>query len=1064
MAFTYSSNVITQTGIDNDLTGLNGKTGVTTTTDNGVVFYQIDESTRLVIQGTLFHDPRTEVLILRHDHPAGNVNNPAMHIDAGGVMSPVQSWTRDNDNRLVGTTSTSHGLVVDQAVLVSLPSSNSDHVLHNQCLPIISVTNNTFTLGNTEHTTGTFTPDGTDFRVCPHYYYGVETTAHGRTGVSSDCGLYIVGSSPTEYKEGEAGIRVNSMRGLFTCKGGVITTHRPLALGGSLNIKDATLIGTRRLDTRSFGSGVFQNVNLVNIEPAKLLGAKMVEPSVNLLDAGLIEVYTQFWSETVLRDFDTTNNVNDYDIGHTSNYDYPHRDYILINPVQGSNIRALFRQTTNQNGEAQRGVTITKKEVHFNFKDSADNNIQDVKLYMADNPDPTYSKSATLTAPTLTSHIYTYGSYFSQNVQSTLVQLVYSDNADVTLTGDGTKDIDTLVSDYNGSNTAQISVRAGGTVVPTSGELITLSDGAVPTNTLGVFNSSDSSITYDYTNPIVYEYTSDASGDIAKFAVTTSAQIREYVSTDPSASSQNGNGGPYDIDLNGSDQWVDSSSDRPNYNNAWDEATEFGGFYKVDRRSLTNTDADDFRFNYCSYNHLLASTTLALKGPGEINTNWVLFTDRSVTETNKATVQAYTSINTPQQFYDAAKLFLYDNFTGEQNTLVSRDGDTIDAGTLNVEVDANITGDAFSYNGTDTITIKSTKFLGNIITTGTTTKTNTAAGSDAQVIGTFGADTVLEYTLENIDGSTRYELYNATTSMLVATEKLNLGAGYHDYSSTYIANTRTIVATANLVVNDFVKFTADITDYDDTTNAETHTFSNGTYHIITAVDLNNFQVTVNGLIYQFARTANDLEFYRGGMINTGDNIRLRCTCTIGVEAMLPAELSAVATADGITFQVEQIPDLVYNENGVNGQTLYNSVEWDADFTSDVTGVDMSDADGQVDVRQIYAFFVYATTTADGIANWFKGIFAIDNSNYVVLTANADIKLQNTGNVATIISGGRMYRDDNGFILHAESGDKPLMIDSGSLVANVQPQVESALNLNTKIASIKSNTGLIPGLL
>ena len=103
----------------------------------------------------------------------------------------------------------------------------------------------------------------------------------------------------------------------------------------------------------------------------------------------------------------------------------------------------------------------------------------------------------------------------------------------------------------------------------------------------------------------------------------------------------------------------------------------------------------------------------------------------------------------------------------------------------------------------------------------------------------------------------------------------------------------------------------------------------------------------------------------------------------------------------------------------------------ADYTNPM-GVDVSDADGTASVKEIYAFFTYSTTTADGVDKWFNGMRAIDNANYEVKTANADIKIQNIGSNSVIVTGGRMYRDDGASILHAENGDKPIVMDSGAL--------------------------------
>jgi hypothetical protein len=200
--------------------------------------------------------------------------------------------------------------------------------------------------------------------------------------------------------------------------------------------------------------------------------------------------------------------------------------------------------------------------------------------------------------------------------------------------------------------------------------------------------------------------------------------------------------------------------------------------------------------------------------------------------------------------------------------------------------------------------------------------------------------------------------------------------------------------------------------------------------------------------------------YSGDEIAVNDVIRLRVTCVVGASAMLPVILQGVATSTGLTFQVDQVADEVYNSNSIDGSTVSTLT---ADYSNPM-GVDVSDADGTASVKEIYAFFVYSTTTEDGVENWFGGMRAIDNANYEVVTANADIKIQNIGTNAVIVSDGRLFRDDSASVLFAKQGDKPISMDSGALVTSVQPQVEAALNANAKISSINNNSKLIPSLL
>ena len=208
--------------------------------------------------------------------------------------------------------------------------------------------------------------------------------------------------------------------------------------------------------------------------------------------------------------------------------------------------------------------------------------------------------------------------------------------------------------------------------------------------------------------------------------------------------------------------------------------------------------------------------------------------------------------------------------------------------------------------------------------------------------------------------------------------------------------------------------------------------------------------------------------YEQSEIAVGDVVRLRCTCVVGATAMLPTEITGVATSTGITFQVDQQADEVYNANGIDGSSVSKTLNAStgtlvSDYSSPM-GVDVSDADGTASVKEIYAFFVYSTTTEDGVEEWFGGMRAIDNANYEIVTARSDIKIQNIGTNAVIVSDGRLFRDDSTSVLYAENGDKPISMDSGALTTNVQPMVESALNANAKISSINNNTKIIPALL
>ena len=66
-----SNGFIVQTGTDNDLSDLANNTGVTTTQDAGVTFYDFGNN-KLKVYGTVHQDPETEVCIFQDDSTEGN--------------------------------------------------------------------------------------------------------------------------------------------------------------------------------------------------------------------------------------------------------------------------------------------------------------------------------------------------------------------------------------------------------------------------------------------------------------------------------------------------------------------------------------------------------------------------------------------------------------------------------------------------------------------------------------------------------------------------------------------------------------------------------------------------------------------------------------------------------------------------------------------------------------------------------------------------------------------------------------------------------------------------------
>jgi hypothetical protein len=374
-----------------------------------------------------------------------------------------------------------------------------------------------------------------------------------------------------------------------------------------------------------------------------------------------------------------------------------------------------------------------------------------------------------------------------------------------------------------------------------------------------------------------------------------------------------------------------------------------------------------------TYDKLL--TTMSIDAEDTFNPAIVLLDDLVLTESNKAIVDTYTEIDTPQKFYDKAKAYLVDNYAGEASTLVARSGNEIDLGSYNLVIDSGASS-VFAFDGT-TITIKASTFIGNLTTSGLVTLANGAV-----VLGTItdanGSRATLQYSISGLIQHSRVQIYNVTT------------------------------------------------------------------------DAEIFNGSVNATTYSS-------QYTEGTEVTSGDEIRLRVTRQNGVTAYLPFTATAIATASGFSLKASQEADAVYNANAIDGSLVSTLT---ADFPN--VQVDVDDADGLCDVREIYARYVNIITTKEGIRQWFSGITAINAVNYQVNTAVNDLTIQNVGTNGVNLGVARIFRDDGAIIL--AQGNAPITQDNGEFVQFIQPQLDSAMNTNAKLDGVSKNTNLIPALL
>ena len=165
-------------------------------------------------------------------------------------------------------------------------------------------------------------------------------------------------------------------------------------------------------------------------------------------------------------------------------------------------------------------------------------------------------------------------------------------------------------------------------------------------------------------------------------------------------------------------------------------------------------------FKFAEYSRALSSTSINLKGNNAAVVEWILFPDTLITQSVRATVDAYLTLNDSLEFYDRAKSNLYTNFAGQTATFVTRSGTLIDAGAYNVNIDAS-SGVAFAISG-NTITIKSSLFTGDMVTTGVITMLGGAVfnGTRTDANGTIAPPVTI--TMTNVQPNSEIRAYVGT--------------------------------------------------------------------------------------------------------------------------------------------------------------------------------------------------------------------------------------------------------------------------------------------------------------
>ena len=201
----------------------------------------------------------------------------------------------------------------------------------------------------------------------------------------------------------------------------------------------------------------------------------------------------------------------------------------------------------------------------------------------------------------------------------------------------------------------------------------------------------------------------------------------------------------------------------------------------VDDRTETNQKITflGYKYGYGTFSIQFQGNTIVA---AEATTPVTL--DANITETSKAVVDQYVYLETPAKVYDKAASYLEDYFgTAYLNFMVSKSGETINAGSYDVVIDAiNILGPVTSFGiSGNTMTIKASTFTGNITTTGVISLINGAnfIGIRNDANGIIYPD--LNISITGIVPNSRLQVFNNTTGL----EVYNLTVSGTSVAATY---------------------------------------------------------------------------------------------------------------------------------------------------------------------------------------------------------------------------------------------------------------------------------------
>ena len=176
---------------------------------------------------------------------------------------------------------------------------------------------------------------------------------------------------------------------------------------------------------------------------------------------------------------------------------------------------------------------------------------------------------------------------------------------------------------------------------------------------------------------------------------------------------------------------------------------------------------------------------------------------------------------------------------------------------------------------------------------------------------------------------------------------------------------------------------------------------------------------LSGTRVRIYNNTNNVELYNDVLASTGfnqsflytsdKNVTLTATYTNGVTAKLGLSTTGIFSATGVTFLNSQEDDLVYNSYGINGSLVTG-------FTADYAQSDVNlTVTTNFTAANLYAWWIYNTTTEDGIRNFFGGFTALDSANIRINSNIINVFLDNSTALFIYQTDTiRLFRADNAY--------------------------------------------------